>query len=121
MVRAWGFGVFCINKAFYGLAFFACGWFVFVINLIFVEPFAGRHLLGLVFLAFFLSLLRVLILPAAGFCLLLILFSLTPVRGGTYFLCCAKESKQRKAPFGLSLEKLSILFGRSGTRLSVLL
>jgi hypothetical protein len=25
------------------------------------------------------------------------LFSLTPVRGGTYFLCCAKESKQRKA------------------------
>jgi hypothetical protein len=24
-------------------------------------------------------------------------FSLTPVRGGTYFLCCAKESKQRKA------------------------
>jgi hypothetical protein len=28
---------------------------------------------------------------------LYILFSLTPVRGGTYFLCCAKESKQRKA------------------------
>jgi hypothetical protein len=26
-----------------------------------------------------------------------LLFSLTPVRGGTYFLCCAKESKQRKA------------------------
>jgi hypothetical protein len=25
------------------------------------------------------------------------LFSLTPVRGGTYFLCFAKESKQRKA------------------------
>jgi hypothetical protein len=25
------------------------------------------------------------------------LFSLTPVRGGTYFLCCAKESEQRKA------------------------
>jgi hypothetical protein len=23
--------------------------------------------------------------------------SLTPVRGGTHFLCCAKESKQRKA------------------------
>jgi hypothetical protein len=28
---------------------------------------------------------------------LLFIFSLTPVRGGTYFLCCAKESKQRKA------------------------
>jgi hypothetical protein len=43
---------------------------------------------------------------ALGFLLLLLsrircwiyfLFSLTPVRGGTYFLCCAKESKQRKA------------------------
>jgi hypothetical protein len=27
----------------------------------------------------------------------LFLFSLAPVRGGTYFLFCAKESKQRKA------------------------
>jgi hypothetical protein len=33
-----------------------------------------------------------------GFSLgLYFLFLLTPVRGGTYFLCCAKESKQRKA------------------------
>jgi hypothetical protein len=30
-------------------------------------------------------------------CWFYFLFSLTPVRGGTYFLCCAKESKQRKA------------------------
>jgi hypothetical protein len=30
-------------------------------------------------------------------CWLYFLFSLTPVRGGTHFLCCAKEGKQRKA------------------------
>jgi hypothetical protein len=39
----------------------------------------------------------------SGFSLgLYFLFSLTPVRGGTYFFCCAKRSKQEKALYPIA-------------------
>ena len=48
--------------------------------------------------------------------------SVAPVRGGTYFLCCCKESRQRKQLFRPAVTRtLANFLLLGGTRLSVAL
>jgi hypothetical protein len=72
-------------------ATFATAGYALDVFFIFIDPCAGRRFLVCSRRGVLLhSLLRVMLW-------IYFLYSLTPVRGGTYFFCCAKRSKQEKA------------------------